>query len=67
MECIPPPPPITLIEWMIFKDFMNPALCHAGSRIHKISSTLSKVIGDWGGGGGGGGGDGGTLPPPFIL
>ena len=30
---------------------MNPALCHAGSRIHKISSTLSKVIGDWGGGG----------------
>ena len=22
---------------------MNPALCHAGSRIHKISSTLSKV------------------------
>ena len=35
---------------------MNPALCHAGSRIHKISSTLSKVIGDWGGGGGGAGG-----------
>ena len=34
---------------------MNPALCDAGSRIHKISSTLSKVIGDWGGGGGGGG------------
>ena len=33
---------------------MNPALCHAGSRIHKISSTLSKIIGDWGGGGGGG-------------
>ena len=33
---------------------MNPALCHAGSRIHKISSTLCKVIGDWGGGGGGG-------------
>ena len=29
---------------------MNPALCDAGSRIHKISS---KVIGDWGGGGGG--------------
>ena len=27
---------------------MNPALCDAGSRIHKISS---KVIGDWGGGG----------------
>ena len=42
----PPPPPITLIEWMKFKDFFNPALCHAGSRIHKISSTLSKVIGD---------------------
>ena len=32
---------------------MNPALCHAGSRVHKISSTLSKVIGDGGGGGGG--------------
>ena len=29
---------------------MNPALCHAESRIHKISSALSKVIGDWGGG-----------------
>ena len=27
---------------------MNPALCDAGSRIHKILSTLSKVIGDWG-------------------
>ena len=27
---------------------MNPALCDAGSRIHKISSTLSKVIGDRG-------------------
>ena len=35
---------------------MNPAVCDAGSRIHKISSALSKVIGDWGGGGGGGGG-----------
>ena len=34
---------------------MNPALCHAGSRIHKISSALSKVIGDGGGGGGGAG------------
>ena len=33
---------------------MNPALCHAGSRIHKISSTISKVIGDEGGGGEGG-------------
>ena len=32
---------------------MNPALCHAGSKIHKISSTLSKVTGDEGGGGGG--------------
>ena len=30
---------------------MNPALCHAGSRSHKISLTFSKVIGDWGGGG----------------
>ena len=54
-----PPPPISLIEWMKFKDFMNPALCDAGGRIHKISSTLSKVIGDRGGGGGG--------TPPFIL
>ena len=27
---------------------MNPALCHAGSWIHKISSTLSKVIRDGG-------------------
>ena len=26
---------------------------HAGSRIHKISSALSKIIGDGGGGGGG--------------
>ena len=32
---------------------MNPALCDAGRRIHKISSTLSKVICDGGGGGGG--------------
>ena len=31
---------------------MNPAICHAGSRIHKISSTLSKVIVMGGGGGG---------------
>ena len=30
---------------------MNPGLCHAGSRIHNILSTLSKVIGDGGGGG----------------
>ena len=29
---------------------MNPTFCHAGSRIHKISSTLSKV-GDREGGG----------------
>ena len=35
---------------------MNPALCDAGSRIHKISSTLSKVTGDGEGGGGGGAG-----------
>ena len=35
---------------------MNSALCDAGSRIHKISVTLSKVIGDWVEGGGGGGG-----------
>ena len=27
---------------------MNTALCDAGSRIHKILSTLSKVIGDGG-------------------
>ena len=47
----PPPPPITLIELINSKIFMNLALCHAGSRIHKISSTLSKVIGDGGGGG----------------
>ena len=33
---------------------MNFALYHAGSRIHKISSTLSKVIGGGGGGGSGG-------------
>ena len=39
-------------------------LGHAESRIHKISSTLSKVIGD--GGGEGGGGEG-TSTPPFIL
>ena len=32
---------------------MNPVLCDARSRIHKISLTLSKVIGDWRGGGGG--------------
>ena len=48
---LPHPPPKTLIEWMKFN----------GNRIHKILSTLSKVIGDWGGGGGG------TPLPPFIL
>ena len=26
--------------------FMNHALCHTGSRIHKISSIFSNVIGD---------------------
>ena len=30
--------------------FMNHALCHTGSRIHKISSIFSKGIGDGGGG-----------------
>ena len=34
-----------------FKSFKVTELGHAGSRIHKISSTLSKVIGDGGGGG----------------
>ena len=43
---------------------MNPPLCDAGSRNHKISSTFLKVIGDWGWGGGGGGG---TLPPPLFT
>ena len=33
--------------------FMNHALCHTRSRIHKISSFFSNVIG-----GGGGGGEG---------
>ena len=49
----PPPPPITLIEWMKLNAmiFMNPALSDAGSGIHKISSTFSKVNGDGGGGG----------------
>ena len=65
---IPPPPTTTTKNFdrvdEIHRFFMNPALCHAGSRIHKILLTLSKVIGDWGGGGGGGDG---TPPPPFIL
>ena len=39
---------------------MNPILCHTGSRIHKISSTLAKVIGDRAG-------EGATPPVPFIL
>ena len=30
---------------------MNPGLCHAGSRIHNFSSTLSNIIGEGGGGG----------------
>ena len=30
---------------------MDPALSDAGSRIHKISLTLSKVMGEGGGGG----------------
>ena len=56
-----PPPPTKSFDRVdeIHRFFMNPALCHAGSRIHKILSTLSKVIGDWGGGG--------TPPLPFIL
>ena len=44
---------------MIQRFFMNHALCHTGSRIHKISSIFSNVIGD-GGGGGGGRGDSST-------
>ena len=52
VEC-PPPPPITFNRVDEIQRFSNPALCHAGSKIHKISSTLSKVIGDGRGGGGG--------------
>ena len=44
--------------------FMNHALCRTGSRIHKISSIFSNVIGD---GGGGGGEEEGTPPLPFIM
>ena len=40
---------------------MNPALCHTGSRIHKISLTFQRSLVM------GGGKGGGTLPPPFIL
>ena len=47
----PPPPTITLMEWMKFKDFSESCSLHAESRVHKISSTLSKVV--MGGGGGG--------------
>ena len=54
MECTPPPPPPKKKNFdrvdEIHRFFMNPALCHAGSKIHKVLSTLSKVIGDWGGG-----------------
>ena len=48
-----PPPATKNFERVdeIHRFFMNPALCHAGSRIHKVLSTVSKVIGDWGGGG----------------
>ena len=44
----PPPPPTNNFDRVdeIQRFFMNPALCHAGSRFHKIPSTLSKVIGD---------------------
>ena len=63
---VPPPYPTNNFDRVdeIERFFMNPALCHAGSRSHKISSALSKVIGDWEGGGEG---EGGTPPPPFIL
>ena len=44
--------------------FMNHALCHWG-RIHKISSILSNVIGDWGGGGEGRG-EGGDSSTAFY-
>ena len=42
------------------ENILLPALCHAGNRIHKISSALSKISGD------GGGGEA-TPPLPFIL
>ena len=41
--------------------FMSHALCHTGSRIHRISSIFSNVIGD----GGGGKGEGGDSSTPF--
>ena len=51
-----PPPPKKNFDRVdeIHRFFMNPALCHTGSRIHNVLSILSKVTGDWGGGGGGG-------------
>ena len=39
----------------ILEKLLVTELGHAGSRIHKISLTLSNVIGDGGGGRGGGG------------
>ena len=43
--------------------FMNHVLCHTGSRIHKISSIFSNVIGDGAGGEEGSSiGVGGTRP-----
>ena len=59
----PPPPPKKKkekeIEWMKFKDFIDPTLCHTRSRIHKISSTLAKVIGN--------GVEGRGPPPPLSI
>ena len=43
--------------------FMNHALCHTRSRIHRISTFFSDVIGD----GRGGGGEERTPSLPFIL
>ena len=44
-----------MLEHALYNSFIKTVteLGHAGSRIHKISSTLSKVIGDGGRGGGG--------------
>ena len=56
LEITIPPPPTHPRGKNNGPSLMNPALGDTGSRIHKILSTLSKVIGD-----------GGTLPPPFIL
>ena len=56
---VPPPSPTNddRVDEILKKDFyekifMYPALCDGGSRIHKILSTLSKVIGDGAVGGG---------------